>query len=96
MKVAANTSLMFKERPFLQRFSAAKRTGFDGIELQLPYDESPDALHRAAAEAGLPVVLMNSPIIPRLYPAGMAGRRRCAPNFGPGFLRLQNMPMRWA
>jgi hypothetical protein len=61
-------------KAFLQRFSAAKRAGFDGIELQFPYEESPDALHRAATEAGHPVVLMNSPIIARLYAAGMAGR----------------------
>jgi hydroxypyruvate isomerase len=81
MKIAANISLMFKERPFLQRFSAAKRAGFDGIEVQFPYDESPDALHRAATEAGLPVVLMNSPIIPRLYPAGMAGRPQMRAEF---------------
>jgi hydroxypyruvate isomerase len=74
MKIAANISLMFREVPFLQRFSAAKRAGFDGIELQFPYDESMDALHRAATEAGLPVVLMNAPIISKLYPAGMAGR----------------------
>jgi len=74
MKIAANISLMFKEVPFLQRFSAAKRAGFDGIELQFPYDESVNDLHRAATEAGLPVVLMNAPIVPKLYPAGMAGR----------------------
>jgi len=74
MKIAANISVMFRELPFLQRFSEAKRAGFDGIELQFPYDESADALHRAAAEAALPVVLMNSPIIPKLYPSGTAGR----------------------
>jgi len=74
MKIAANISVMFRELPFLQRFSEAKRAGFDGIELQFPYDESADALYRAAAEAGLPVVSMNSPIIPKLYPSGAAGR----------------------
>jgi len=74
MKIAANISMMFKELPFLQRFSEAKRSGFDGIELQFPYAESADALHRAATDAGLPVVLMNAPIIPKLYPSGTAGR----------------------
>src|SRR5882762_10822683 len=69
MKIAENISVMFRELPFLQRFSEAKRAGFHGIDLQFPYDESADALHRAEAEAGLPVVLMNSPIIPKRYPS---------------------------
>jgi len=43
MKIAANISLMFKEVPFLQRFSAAKRAGFDIIYVYagmgyLPYE----------------------------------------------------------
>lgn len=40
MKFTANLSLMYTERLFLQRFSAAKQDGFNGVEIQFPY-ESP-------------------------------------------------------
>src|SRR5882757_4216296 len=49
MKIAANITLLFCELPLLARFMAARRAGFDGVEIQFPYSESPDALQRAAA-----------------------------------------------
>jgi hydroxypyruvate isomerase len=74
MRIAANISTLFKERPLLERFMAARRAGFDGIEVQFPYSERPEALRRAAEDAALPVVLMNTPIVPGTYPAGFAAR----------------------
>ncbi len=74
MKIAANISLLFQELPLLARFSAAARAGFDGVEIQFPYVESPRALERAARDAGMPVLLMNTPIIPQKHPLGIAGR----------------------
>ena len=74
MKISANLSLLFKEMPLLERFAAARRAGFDAIEIQSPYGESCSDLRRAATDAGLPVVLINAPTIPKTYPSGFAGR----------------------
>jgi hydroxypyruvate isomerase len=74
MKISANLSLLFKEMPLLERFAAARRAGFDAIEIQSPYGESCSDLRRAATDAGLPVVLINAPTIPNTYPSGFAGR----------------------
>jgi hydroxypyruvate isomerase len=74
MKISANLSVLFKELPLLQRFAAARRAGFDAIEIQSPYGESSADLRRAAADAGLPVVLVNAPTIPQTYPSGFAAR----------------------
>ena len=37
-RLAANLSMMFNEVPFLDRFSAARKAGFDGVEFLFPYD----------------------------------------------------------
>jgi hydroxypyruvate isomerase len=74
MKISANLSLLFKELPLLERFAAARRAGFDAVEIQSPYGESCPDLRRAARDAGLPVVLINAPTIPNTYPSGFAGR----------------------
>jgi hydroxypyruvate isomerase len=74
MKISANISLLFKELPLLERFAAARRAGFDAIEIQSPYGESPADLRRAAAQAQLPVVLINGPTVAKTYPSGYAGR----------------------
>jgi hydroxypyruvate isomerase len=74
MKISANLSLLFKEMPLLERFAAARRAGFDAIEIQSPYGESCSVLRRAATDAGLPVVLINAPTIPNTYPSGFAAR----------------------
>jgi hydroxypyruvate isomerase len=65
--------VLFRELPFLERYAAARAAGFDGIEMQYPYDESPADLQRAARDAGLPVVLINGPVLP-LHPFGICGR----------------------
>jgi hydroxypyruvate isomerase len=72
-KIAANISLLFRELPLLERFQAARAAGFDGVELQFPYDESARELAGAAERAAAPVVLINAPISAQ-YPAGLAGR----------------------
>jgi hydroxypyruvate isomerase len=74
MKISANISLLFKERPLLQRFAAARQAGFDAVEIQSPYGESCADLRRAAVDAGLPVVLINAPTLAPTYPSGFAGR----------------------
>ena len=37
-RFAANLSMMFNEIPFLDRFAAARRTGFEGVEFLFPYE----------------------------------------------------------
>ncbi len=61
MRIAANLSLMFTEHPLPERFAAAKTAGFDGVEIQFPYDHPPERLAAAARAVGLPVVLINIP-----------------------------------
>lgn len=60
-KFAASLNLMFQEWPLLDRFAAARDAGFKAVEVQFPYAEKPDAMGKRAADAGVEVVLMNTP-----------------------------------
>jgi hydroxypyruvate isomerase len=60
-KLAANVSTLFKELPFLERFAAAARAGFQAVEYQYPYACEAADLAAAARDAGLQVVLHNMP-----------------------------------
>ncbi|MBV9079457.1 MAG: TIM barrel protein [Methylobacteriaceae bacterium] len=57
MKLIANLSLLFTERPLVERFAAAARAGFEGVEIQFPYDVPADVLRAAAGS--LPIELIN-------------------------------------
>jgi hydroxypyruvate isomerase len=81
LKFSANLSLLFRELPFLARFDAARRHGFAGVEIQLPYEHSTQALRRAAADAGVSVVLINAPRGPDPSVPGLACRREQARAF---------------
>jgi hydroxypyruvate isomerase len=59
---AANISLLFCERPLLERFDAARAAGFTAVELQFPYAEDRHELAAAARSAGVDVVLINAPV----------------------------------
>jgi hydroxypyruvate isomerase len=61
MRIAANLSLIFTERPLPERIAAARAAGFDGVEIQFPYDHAADALAAASRAAAMPVVLINIP-----------------------------------
>lgn len=61
MRFAANVSMLFTELPFLDRFSAARDTGFDGVEILFPYDLAAKDILRAMTSAGMPLVLINTP-----------------------------------
>jgi len=61
MKIAANLSLLFTELPLLQRVRAARMAGFDGVEIQFPYEVPAIQLAEELQRAGLPLVLMNIP-----------------------------------
>lgn len=61
LNFAANLSLMYTEHPFLERFAAAARDGFRGVEFLFPYQESPTRLRACLDDTGLKQVLFNAP-----------------------------------
>ncbi len=70
-KLAANLSMLFTEVPFLERFAAAARAGFKGVEFLFPYDHAPEDLAEALRDNGLEQVLFNLP--PGDWEAGERG-----------------------
>lgn len=61
MKLCANLSLLFTEVPLLERIAAAKAAGFEGVEIQFPYEVPAEQLKAALEDAGLPLILINLP-----------------------------------
>jgi 2-dehydrotetronate isomerase len=61
LNFAANLSWMFKEWPFLDRFSAAADAGFRAVECLFPYEHKPDEIARCLARHNLKQVLFNLP-----------------------------------
>ena len=61
MKIAANLSMLFSEIPLLERIQAAAAAGFDGVEIQFPYEVPAIRLKEALQRAGMPLVLINLP-----------------------------------
>ncbi len=60
-KFCANLSMLFNEQPFLDRFAAAARAGFKGVEFLFPYAASKADLSECLAANGLTQVLFNLP-----------------------------------
>jgi len=60
-RFAANLSFLFTERPFLERFGAARSAGFAGVEFHFPYAFDRAALAEVVLTSGLDVVLFNLP-----------------------------------
>ena len=60
-KFAANLTMLFNEVDFLDRFEAAARAGFRGVEYLFPYDYDADALAERLQTHGLTQVLHNLP-----------------------------------
>ena len=60
-KFAANLTMLFNEVDFLDRFEAAARAGFEGVEYLFPYDYDAGALVERLQRHGLTQVLHNLP-----------------------------------
>ncbi|WP_163558760.1 hydroxypyruvate isomerase [Halomonas sp. NO4] len=60
-KFAANLSMLFTEVDFLDRFEAAAKAGFTGVEYLFPYDYPAADIKARLDEHGLPQVLFNLP-----------------------------------
>ena len=58
---AANLTMLFNERPFLDRFQAAADAGFQGVEYLFPYPWSKEELVERLEATGLRQVLHNLP-----------------------------------
>ena len=61
IKFSANLSMLFTELDFLDRFSAAKKAGFDYVEYLFPYDFSPEQIADQLTQNDLQQVLFNLP-----------------------------------
>ncbi|BES73684.1 hydroxypyruvate isomerase [Marinobacter nanhaiticus D15-8W] len=68
---AANLSLLYPELPFLERFVAAARDGFLGVEYLFPYSWPAQELRDRLVDNGLTQVLFNLP--PGDWDAGERG-----------------------
>ena len=60
-KFSANLGWLFTEREFLDRFAAAAKAGFKGVEFASPYEHSPKELAARLSDHGLEQVLFNLP-----------------------------------
>ncbi|WP_108445983.1 hydroxypyruvate isomerase [Halomonas denitrificans] len=60
-KFAANLSMLFTEVDFLDRFEAAAKAGFKGVEYLFPYDFEAAEIRKRLDDNGLTQVLFNLP-----------------------------------
>ncbi len=70
-RFAANLSMMFGEIPFLERFGAARKAGFAGVEFLFPYAFDKAEILARRKEAEVAQILFNTP--PGDWDAGERG-----------------------
>ena len=80
MRLSANIGILFREHDFVDRFLAAARAGFAAVECWAPYDHPIPELRRAIADAGIPLIGINTawgdPAQGEMGLAGVPGRER--------------------
>lgn len=59
-RFAANLSMMFTEVPFIERFAAARKAGFDAVEFLFPYDYSTQQIQQQLVQNHLTLALFNT------------------------------------
>ena len=59
LRFSANLSLLFTELPLLRRFEAAKRHGFEAVEIQFPYALPAEQIQAELDNSQLKLVLFN-------------------------------------
>ena len=60
LRFCANLNFLFPELPLLDRFEAAAKAGFAGVEMVYPYELSAEAIRERLHGAGLKQVLFNT------------------------------------
>lgn len=60
-RFAANLTMLFNERPFLDRFEAAAAAGFTAVEFLFPYEHAPEVIAEKLKRHRLELVLHNLP-----------------------------------
>lgn len=60
-KFAANLSMMYQENAFLERFAAAARDGFKGVEFLFPYAFPASDIRTRLRDSHLSLALFNAP-----------------------------------
>jgi 2-dehydrotetronate isomerase len=60
LQIAANLSWLYTEMPFLDRFEAAARDGFQGVECLFPHEHPAVEVSARLQSNGLPLVLFNA------------------------------------
>ena len=61
LKFAANVNMMFNELPSIaQRIFAAKKAGFEAVEITMPYIEKKEPIAEALRNTGIQCVLINA------------------------------------
>lgn len=58
-RFSTSVSMMWRDLPIAERFAAAKAAGFIGAEIQVPAEAEPEVWAAAAADSGLPILLVN-------------------------------------
>ncbi len=82
-RLAANLSMLYPEHPFLDRFAACARDGFEAVEFLFPYDHPAATLRERLDDNGLKQVLFNT--VPGDFAAGERGLA-CLPGREAEFL----------
>ena len=59
---SAGLGHLFTEWDLLDRFALAKENGFDGVELTVPYDKTPEQLQRARETSEMEVIIFTAPL----------------------------------
>lgn len=59
--LAANLSMLFTAQPLPDRIAAAAEAGFDGVEIQFPYELEADMLDALLERSAMPLALINVP-----------------------------------
>jgi hydroxypyruvate isomerase len=60
-RLAANLSMMYTEHDFLDRFAAAAKDGFRGVEFLFPYEHPAGEIRARLEASGLEQALFNAP-----------------------------------
>lgn len=102
LKFAANLSTMYTDLPFLDRFEAAAKDGFKGVEFLFPYAFPSHELAARLRVNGLQHVLFNAPpggtnatLIQQAWDTGGRGLA-CVPNRDAEFKTGFNLALEYA